>query len=66
MARQRRTARRCKGNRRRANRGYKDRLFIRIFEGKEDLLQLYNAVNDSDYQNRPQLVPQGLLASGSS
>ena len=37
--------------RRRANRTYKDRLFIRIFEHKEDLLSLYNAVNGSDYQN---------------
>ena len=27
-----------------------DRLFIKIFEKKEDLLQLYNAVNNSDYQ----------------
>ena len=36
-------------NRRRANRKYKDRLFIRIFEDREDLLRLYNAVNASDY-----------------
>ena len=36
-------------NRRRANRKYKDRLFIRIFEDREDLLCLYNAVNASDY-----------------
>ena len=34
---------------RRANRKYKDRLFIRIFEDREDLLRLYNAVNASDY-----------------
>ena len=41
--------------RRRANRIYKDRLFIRIFEHKEDLLSLYNAVNGSDYQNPDEL-----------
>ena len=41
--------------RRRANRTYKDRLFIRIFERKEDLLSLYNAVNGSDYQNPDEL-----------
>ena len=41
--------------RRRANRTYKDRLFIRIFEHKEDLLSLYNAVNGSDYQNPDEL-----------
>ena len=36
---------------RKANREYKDRLFIKIFENKEDLLSLYNAVNGSNYQN---------------
>ena len=41
--------------RRRANRTYKDRLFIRIFEHKEDLPSLYNAVNGSDYQNPDEL-----------
>ena len=41
--------------RRRANRTYKDRLFIRIFEHKEDLLSLYNAVHGSDYQNPDEL-----------
>ena len=33
------------------NREYKDRLFKRIFREKEDLLQLYNAVNGTDYDN---------------
>lgn len=33
------------------NRKYKDRLFKRIFENKEDLLSLYNAVNGTDYDN---------------
>ena len=41
--------------RRRANRTYKDRLFIKIFERREDLLSLYNAVNGSDYQNPDEL-----------
>ena len=36
---------------RKANREYKDRLFIKIFENKEDLLSLYNAVSGSNYQN---------------
>ena len=27
------------------NREYKDRLFCKVFERKEDLLELYNAVN---------------------
>ena len=34
-----------------ANREYKDRLFKRIFREKEDLLQLYNAVNGTNYDN---------------
>lgn len=33
----------------RINREHKDRLFRRIFEKKEDLLSLYNALNESDY-----------------
>ena len=33
------------------NREYKDRLFKRIFREKEDLLQLYNAVNGTNYDN---------------
>lgn len=31
------------------NREYKDRLFCKVFENKKDLLDLYNAVNDTDY-----------------
>lgn len=33
------------------NRKYKDRLFRTIFREKEDLLSLYNAMNDSDYED---------------
>ena len=33
------------------NREYKDRLFKRIFREKEYLLQLYNAVNGTNYDN---------------
>ena len=33
------------------NRLYKSRLFVMIFEDKEKLLELYNAVNKSDYQD---------------
>lgn len=33
------------------NRQYKDRLWRMIFNNKEDLLQLYNAINRTDYQN---------------
>lgn len=33
------------------NREYKDRLFKLIFRKKRDLLQLYNAINDTDYDN---------------
>lgn len=46
---QRRRVNRPGANLHRANRKYKDRLFIRIFEDREDLLRLYNAVNASDY-----------------
>lgn len=34
-----------------ANRKYKDRLFRFIFQNKEDLLSLYNAVNHSNYDD---------------
>ena len=33
------------------NRQYKDRLFKLVFSNKEDLLQLYNAINDTNYDN---------------
>lgn len=33
------------------NREYKDRLFKLIFREKKDLLELYNAINDTDYDN---------------
>ena len=33
------------------NREYKDRLFKLIFRKKEDLLELYNAINGTDYHN---------------
>lgn len=33
------------------NRQYKDRLFKLVFNNKEDLLQLYNAINDTSYDN---------------
>jgi len=33
------------------NKQYKDRLFKFIFKEKEDLLQLYNAINGTDYNN---------------
>lgn len=35
----------------RINREHKDRLFRKIFEKKEDLLSLYNALNESDYRD---------------
>ena len=38
------------------NRKYKDRLFRFIFSDKENLLQLYNAINDSHYNNPDDLV----------
>ena len=55
MARKNRGANIRRRHRRRANRAYKDRLFIKIFERREDLLSLYNAVNGSDYQNPDEL-----------
>ncbi len=33
------------------NKKYKDRLFQRVFEDKKDLLELYNAMNRTSYQN---------------
>lgn len=33
------------------NRKYKDRLFRKIFQDKEELLQLYNAINNTSYTN---------------
>ena len=38
-----------------ANRTYKDGLFRLVFQKKEDLLSLYNAVNGSDYRNPDEL-----------
>lgn len=38
------------------NTKHKDRLFRMIFEDKNDLLQLYNAVNDSDYTDSDNLT----------
>lgn len=35
----------------RINRKYKDRLFRLVFREKKDLLQLYNAINHTDYQD---------------
>lgn len=39
----------------RINREHKDRLFRRIFSKKEELLSLYNALNNSDYINTEDL-----------
>ncbi len=33
------------------NRAYKDRLFKLIFKEKKDLMQLYNAINNTYYDN---------------
>ena len=38
------------------NKKYKDRLFRLIFQGKKDLLELYNAINNSDYTNPEDLT----------
>ena len=38
------------------NHKYKDRLFRLIFRDKENLLQLYNAINDSHYTNPEDLI----------
>ena len=37
------------------NRRYKDRLFRFLFQDKKDLLELYNAVNESTYRNADEL-----------
>ena len=37
------------------NREHKDRLFLKVFEDREALLSLYNAVNGSDYENPEEL-----------
>ena len=37
------------------NRNYKDSLFRMIFEKKEDLLDLYNAINGTSYENADEL-----------
>lgn len=39
-----------------ANHRYKDRLFRRIFKNKDDLLQLYNAINNTSYTNPEDLI----------
>lgn len=36
-------------------RKYKDRLFQRVFEEKRDLLELYNAINGTAYDNLDEL-----------
>ena len=42
------------------NRNYKDRLFRLVFQKKKDLLQLYNAVNGTEYTNEEDLVTNTL------
>lgn len=39
-----------------ANRRYKDRLFWLVFREKEDLLDLYNAINHTNYRNADDLM----------
>ena len=41
-----------------ADRKYKDRLFRLVFSDKKDLLDLYNAVNGTDYDNPEELGGQ--------
>ena len=43
------------GTRKQVQREHKDRLFRLIFQDKEDLLDLYNAVNGTDYENTKDL-----------
>ena len=43
-------------NRWRIRRNYKDRLFIKLFHEKTALLELYNALNGTDYQNSDDLI----------
>lgn len=38
------------------NREYKDRLFKLIFRSKKDLLELYNALNDTAYENPEDII----------
>ncbi|MDD2959868.1 MAG: hypothetical protein PHR92_15345 [Lachnospiraceae bacterium] len=38
------------------NRKHKDRLFVKLFDNREALLELYNAVNGSNYKNPGELV----------
>ena len=38
-----------------ANRNYKDRLFRFVFNNKKDLLDLYNAINGTDYDDPEEL-----------
>ena len=38
-----------------ANRHYKDRVFRMIFNSREKLLELYNAMNGTDYENAEDL-----------
>ena len=40
----------------RVRRNYKDHLFIKLFHDKENLLELYNALNGTDYKNPKDLV----------
>lgn len=40
----------------RVNRKYKDHLFRFVFQNKNDLLDLYNAVNGTDYQDTEALT----------
>lgn len=40
----------------RVNRKYKDHLFRFIFQDKKDLLDLYNAINSTDYSNPDELL----------
>ena len=41
--------------RQKINRKYKDRLFRFVFHDKKDLLELYNAINGSDYKDTKEL-----------
>lgn len=45
-----------KNKRHPANRKHKDRLFRFAFQEKKDLLELYNAINNTDYQNPDDLI----------
>ena len=40
----------------RINRRYKDSLFRKVFSDKKDLLDLYNALNGTDYSNEEDLT----------